>query len=67
MLQVPAGEFQRHIGRYQDVALAQPIAVTRNGRTCTVLISAEEYARLKREAAPPAGCHDIEKPATSNP
>jgi hypothetical protein len=24
--------FQRNIGRYQDIALVQPVAVTRNGR-----------------------------------
>jgi prevent-host-death family protein len=48
MLKVPSGEFQRHIGRYQDVALTQPVAVTRNGRERTVLISADEYHRLKR-------------------
>ena len=48
MVRVPAGEFQRHIGRYQDIALTQPVAVTRNRRERTVLISAEEYARLKR-------------------
>ncbi len=47
-VQVPAGEFQRHIGRYQDMALTQPVAVTRNGRERTVMISAEEYYRLKR-------------------
>lgn len=47
-IQVPAGEFQRHIGRYQDMALTQPVAVTRNGRERTVMISAEEYYRLKR-------------------
>ncbi len=48
MLRVPAAEFQRHIGHYQDVALTQPVAVTRNGRERTVMISAEEYHRLKR-------------------
>jgi PHD/YefM family antitoxin component YafN of YafNO toxin-antitoxin module len=47
-IQVAAGEFQRHIGRYQDMALTQPVAVTRNGRERTVMISAEEYYRLKR-------------------
>ena len=47
-VRVPAGEFQRHIGRYQDMALTQPIAVTRNGRERTVMISADEYYRLKR-------------------
>lgn len=48
MLRVPAGEFQRNIGRYQDLALTQPVGVTRNGRDRTVLVSAEEYHRLKR-------------------
>ena len=48
MIKVSAAEFQRHIGRYQDMALVQPVAVTRNGRERTVMISAEEYQRLKR-------------------
>ncbi len=48
MIKVPAAEFQRNIGRYQDMALTQPVAVTRNGRERTVMISAEEYHRLKR-------------------
>ncbi len=48
MLKVSAAEFQRNIGRYQDAALTQPVAVTRNGRERTVMISVEEYRRLKR-------------------
>src|SRR6266850_6880272 len=48
MIKVSAAEFQRNIGRYQDVALTQAVAVTRNGRERTVLISVEEYERLKR-------------------
>ncbi|MDI6026417.1 type II toxin-antitoxin system Phd/YefM family antitoxin [Corticibacterium sp. UT-5YL-CI-8] len=48
MLKVSAAEFQRNIGRYQDLALTQPIVVTRNGRERTVMISTEEYNRLKR-------------------
>jgi PHD/YefM family antitoxin component YafN of YafNO toxin-antitoxin module len=47
-IRVPAGEFQRHIGRYQDMVLTQPVAVTRNGRELRVMISADEYYRLKR-------------------
>lgn len=47
MIKVSAAEFQRHIGRYQDLALTQAVAVTRNGRERTVLISADEYQRLK--------------------
>ncbi|MEW9807007.1 type II toxin-antitoxin system Phd/YefM family antitoxin [Mesorhizobium sp. ZMM04-5] len=48
MIKVSSAEFQRNIGRYQDLALTQPIAVTRNGRERTVMISTEEYNRLKR-------------------
>jgi len=48
MIKVSAAEFQRNIGRYQDAALVQPVAVTRNGRERTVMISVEEYYRLKR-------------------
>ena len=48
VLKVSAAEFQRNIGRYQDIALRQPVAVTRNGRESCVLLSTEEYARLKR-------------------
>jgi prevent-host-death family protein len=45
---VTSADFQRNIGRYQDEALRKPVAITKNGRTRTVLISAEEYERLKR-------------------
>jgi len=48
MIKVPSAEFQRNIGRYQDIALTRPVAVTRNGRERTVMISIEEYRRLKR-------------------
>lgn len=48
VIKVSAAEFQRKIGRYHDLALTQAIAVTRNGRERTVLISVDEYQRLKR-------------------
>jgi prevent-host-death family protein len=48
MLRVSAKEFQRNICRYQDVALTQPVTVTKDGRDKTVMLSAEEYHRLKR-------------------
>jgi prevent-host-death family protein len=50
MLTVTAAEFQRHFGRYQDEALTQPVTITRNGRARLVMISAEEYRRLARDA-----------------
>lgn len=48
MLSVTAAEFQRHFGRYQDEALKQPLAITRNGRERLVVLSVDEYERLAR-------------------
>lgn len=59
MLKVPAAEFQRNIGRYQDLALTEPVAVTRNGRERTVMISIEEYHRLKRRDRQVLGLDDF--------
>ena len=48
MIRISATEFGKEVGRYQDAAMTQPVIVTRNGRDRTVMISAEEYARLNR-------------------
>ena len=48
MVKISSAEFQKNFGRYQDVALTQPVTVTRNGRDRMVMLSAEEYRRLKR-------------------
>jgi prevent-host-death family protein len=45
---VTAADFQRQLGLYQDRALVEPVLVTRNGRDRLVLMSADEYRRLKR-------------------
>lgn len=45
---VTAAEFHRNVGVYQDMALTRPVAITKNGRERTVLLSAEEFHRLKR-------------------
>lgn len=45
---VSSADFQRHVGRFQDRALVEPVMVTRNGRERLVLLSAEEYRRLKQ-------------------
>jgi prevent-host-death family protein len=52
---VTSGDFHRNSGQYQDRALVEPVIITRNGRERTVLISADEYRRLKqldRESLP---------------
>lgn len=48
MLEVPAAEAERNFALYQDKALTQPVAVTRDGRPPVVMISGAEYERLKR-------------------
>ena len=48
MRRVSSTEFQRKVGLYQDMALTEPLTVTRNGREKIVVLSAEEYRRLKR-------------------
>lgn len=43
-----AGELVRQFSHYSDVALEQPVVVTKNGRPRNVLISVKEYERLKK-------------------
>jgi len=43
-----AGDLVRQFSHFSDVALAQPVVVTKNGRPRNVLISIEEYDRLKQ-------------------
>jgi PHD/YefM family antitoxin component YafN of YafNO toxin-antitoxin module len=43
-----SGEFVRQFAHFTDLALSHPVVVTRNGRPRSVLISFEEYERLKR-------------------
>jgi prevent-host-death family protein len=59
MVTVSSAEFQKNIGRYQDVALTQPVTITRNGRERTVMISADEYRRLKRRDREVLGLDDF--------
>jgi prevent-host-death family protein len=48
MSKVSSAEFQRNLGLYQDKALSQPVTITKNGRDRLVLLSVDEYQRLKR-------------------
>jgi prevent-host-death family protein len=52
---VSSAEFQRNLGLYQDKALAEPVTITKNGRERLVLLSVDEYHRLKDQADRPAG------------
>ena len=48
MMRVSAGECQRLWGKVQDMAISEPVTITSNGRDRMVLMSTEEYHRLKR-------------------
>ena len=57
MVSVTSAEFQKGFGRYGEVAQREPVTITNHGRESLVLLSAEEYRRLKRldRRAPPLG------------
>ena len=59
MIRVSSTEFGKEVGRYQDAALTQAVVVTRNGRDRTVMISADEYRRLKRRDREVLGLDDF--------
>jgi len=59
LVTVSAAEFLRNIGTYQDMALTKPVAITKNGRERTVLLSAAEYRRLKRRDREVLGLGDL--------
>jgi len=48
MVRISSVELQRKIGYVQDLALVEPVTITNNGRDRLVMMSAEEYHRLKR-------------------
>ena len=50
MMKVSASEFQRSLGSISDNALREAVTITKQGRNHLVLLSYEEYARLKRRA-----------------
>jgi hypothetical protein len=47
-MRVSSAEFIKNYGTLTDKALAEPVTITRNGRDRLVLLSVEEYERLKR-------------------
>jgi PHD/YefM family antitoxin component YafN of YafNO toxin-antitoxin module len=47
-MKVTTAEFIKNYGTLADKALSEPVTITKNGRDQLVMLSAEEYARLKR-------------------
>ena len=47
-MKVTSTEFQQNVGLYQDAAMSEPVMITKNGRTRSVLISAAAFEVLVR-------------------
>jgi PHD/YefM family antitoxin component YafN of YafNO toxin-antitoxin module len=47
-MKVSTAEFIKNYGSLADKALTEPVVITKNGRDRLVVLSADEYARLKR-------------------
>jgi hypothetical protein len=45
---ITSAEYQKAFGRYGELAQREPVSITSHGRESLVLLSAAEYARLKR-------------------
>ena len=47
MVTITAAELQKQFGRYREVAIREPVSITHHGRESLVILSADEYKRLK--------------------
>ena len=47
-MRISSADLQKQFGTVADKALTEPVTITRNGRDRLVLMSVEEYERLKR-------------------
>lgn len=67
MTRISSTEFQQNIGAYSDAAMRKPVVITKRDRDRLVLLSIEDYNRLKalddRVAAHPADLPDFLKEA----
>ena len=65
---VSATEFRQAVGRLSDNALAGPVVITKHGRDVLVVMSAEEWVRLKAalgKGAPPSAVVAEDRPTLS--
>jgi hypothetical protein len=47
-MKVSTAEFIKYYGTLADKALTEPVVITKNGRDRLVMLSAQEYDRLRR-------------------
>lgn len=48
-IKVSSGDFLKSYGRISEAALREPVSITSHGRERLVLLSADEYRRLKQQ------------------
>ena len=48
MATVTSTEFQQNVGKYNDLAMREPVVITKQNREALVLLSVEDYKRLKQ-------------------
>jgi prevent-host-death family protein len=65
MLRITAQELQKQIGEAQIEASKEPVIVTSHGRPRSVLMSVDEFARLKKLAGEPVVIEGLHKRATT--
>lgn len=58
-LRITSADFQKGFGRYREAALKEPVTITNHGRDSLVLMSADEYRRLKRRERRVMGLDDF--------
>lgn len=46
---VTSADFQKAFGRFREKALQEPVVITNHGRESLVLLSVQEYRRLKSQ------------------
>lgn len=47
MAQITSAQLQKHFGLYREKALKEPLTITHHGRESLVVMSVEEFRRLK--------------------
>lgn len=47
MVSVTSAEIQRQFGRFREIAQREPVTITSLGRESLVMVSADEFKRLK--------------------
>ncbi|MGO9173950.1 MAG: type II toxin-antitoxin system prevent-host-death family antitoxin [Rhodomicrobium sp.] len=66
MIRIGASDFQRAFDAISEMAERDPVAITKQGRDRLVVMSAEEYLRLKRrdgQACRAAAPEEVREPA----